>query len=141
MQSASSNLQLIKSGAADGGGKVSNVVTSTVGGMVIEVPPKKGTSVTEANNFNPGTTIASVADMNDAGNTVIFDEKGLMSLPGTSREAATIRRAMARATRETLIHRLRNNLYTPLWVQALEAAPPQTNHEGIHAHARAREEA
>jgi HlyD family secretion protein len=65
MQSASSNLQLIKSGAADGGGKVSNVVTSTVGGMVIEVPPKKGTSVTEANNFNPGTTIASVADMND----------------------------------------------------------------------------
>lgn len=71
MQSAQSNLQLINSGAADGGGKVSNVVSSTVGGMVIEVPPKKGTSVTEANNFNPGTTIASIADMND----MIFEGK------------------------------------------------------------------
>lgn len=65
VQSAQSNLQLIKSGAAAGGGKVSNVVTSTVNGMVIEVPPKVGSSVTEANNFNPGTTIASVADMTD----------------------------------------------------------------------------
>ncbi len=70
LQSAQSNLQLMKSGAA-GGGKVSNVVTSTVGGMVIEVPPKKGASVTEANNFNPGTTIASIADMND----MIFEGK------------------------------------------------------------------
>lgn len=65
MQAAQSNLQLMKSGAAEGGGKVSNIVTSTVGGMVIEVPPKKGASVTEANNFNPGTTIASIANMND----------------------------------------------------------------------------
>lgn len=71
VQSAQSNLQLMKSGAAEGGGKVSNVVTSTVGGMVIEVPPKKGASVTEANNFNPGTTIASIADMND----MIFEGK------------------------------------------------------------------
>lgn len=64
MQSAQSNLQLIKSGAS-GGNKVSNIVHSTVDGMVIEVPPKKGASVTEANTFNPGTTIASIADMND----------------------------------------------------------------------------
>ncbi len=71
MQSAQSNLQLMKSGAAEGGGKVTNVVSSTVSGMVIEVPPKKGASVTEANNFNPGTTIASIADMND----MIFEGK------------------------------------------------------------------
>ncbi len=64
VQAAQSNLQLIRSGAS-GGNKVSNVVHSTVDGMVIEVPPKKGASVTEANNFNPGTTIASIADMND----------------------------------------------------------------------------
>lgn len=70
MSAATSNLQLIKSGAASGG-KVSNVVTSTVSGMVIEVPPKVGTSVTEANNFNPGSTIASVANMND----MIFEGK------------------------------------------------------------------
>ena len=64
VQSAQSNLQLIKSGVS-GAGKVSNVVVSTVAGMVIEVPPKEGASVTEANNFNAGTTIASIADMND----------------------------------------------------------------------------
>lgn len=63
--SASSNLQLVKSGAAKGSGKVSNVVLSEVDGMVIDVPVKEGTSVTETNNFNPGTTIALVADMND----------------------------------------------------------------------------
>ena len=33
--------------------------------MVLEVPIKKGNSVIEANNFNEGTTIASVADMAD----------------------------------------------------------------------------
>ncbi len=63
--SARSNLSLIRSGAAKGSGKISNVVTSTVDGMVIEVPVKEGESVTETNNFNPGTTIATVADMGD----------------------------------------------------------------------------
>ena len=33
--------------------------------MVLGVPIKKGNSVIEANNFNEGTTIASVADMAD----------------------------------------------------------------------------
>ncbi len=65
VQSATSNLQLVKSGAAKGAGKVSNVITSTVDGMVIDVPVKEGTSVTETNNFSAGTTIASVADMGD----------------------------------------------------------------------------
>jgi len=65
LQSASSNLQLVKSGAAKGAGKVSNLVSSTVTGMVIDVPVKEGWSVTETNNFNEGTTIAVVADMGD----------------------------------------------------------------------------
>jgi HlyD family secretion protein len=60
-----SNLQLVKEGAIAGSGKVSNRVTSTVEGMVIEVPVKEGASVIETNNFNEGTTIASVADMQD----------------------------------------------------------------------------
>jgi HlyD family secretion protein len=41
------------------------VVTATVDGMVIDVPVKKGQSVIESNNFNPGTTIATVANMGD----------------------------------------------------------------------------
>ena len=38
------------------------MVSSTVEGMVIEVPVKEGVSVIETNNFNEGTSIASVAD-------------------------------------------------------------------------------
>jgi HlyD family secretion protein len=59
------NLQLVKEGAVTGSGKISNVVTSTVQGMVTEVPVKEGGSVIESNTFNEGTTIASVADMGD----------------------------------------------------------------------------
>ncbi|MEY4546681.1 MAG: hypothetical protein RL685_2876 [Pseudomonadota bacterium] len=65
LSAAGNNLQLIKEGAIRGSGKVSNVVTSTVAGMVIDVPVKTGGSVIESNNFNEGTTIASVADMKD----------------------------------------------------------------------------
>jgi HlyD family secretion protein len=65
LTAASSNLQLIKEGAIRGSGKISNVVTSTVEGMVIDVPVKEGGSVIESNNFNEGTSIASVADMQD----------------------------------------------------------------------------
>jgi HlyD family secretion protein len=45
--------------------RVANVVISTVEGTVLEVPVKEGASVIEANTFNEGTTIASVADMSD----------------------------------------------------------------------------
>ena len=65
LDAAENNLQLVKVGASKRSGAVSNVVYSTVEGMVLEVPVKEGGSVIEANNFNEGTTIASVADMND----------------------------------------------------------------------------
>lgn len=65
LSTANSNLVLIKDGAAKGSGRISNAVTSTVAGTVIEVPVKEGSSVIESNNFNDGTTIAAIADMND----------------------------------------------------------------------------
>jgi HlyD family secretion protein len=65
LDSAENNLQLVKVGASKRSGAVSNLVYSTVEGMVLEVPVKEGGSVIEANNFNEGTTIASIADMND----------------------------------------------------------------------------
>jgi len=64
LQAARSAVQLIKEGRS-GNSKVSNIVTSTVDGMVLEVPVEEGMSVTETNNFNAGTTIAAVADMTD----------------------------------------------------------------------------
>lgn len=65
VDAAENNLQLVRVGASKKSGKVSNLVRSTVEGMVLEVPVKEGASVIEANNFNEGTTIASIADMND----------------------------------------------------------------------------
>jgi HlyD family secretion protein len=63
---ANSNLQIVRDGQTRAAGKTSNVVvTSTVNGMVIDVPVKVGFSVIESNNFNPGTTIGVVADMDD----------------------------------------------------------------------------
>jgi HlyD family secretion protein len=65
LDTAENNLQLVKVGASRRSGAVSNIVYSTVEGMVLEVPVKEGGSVIEANNFNEGTTIAAVADMSD----------------------------------------------------------------------------
>jgi HlyD family secretion protein len=65
LETAQSNRELVKEGASKRTGKVSNLVTSTVTGMVLDVPVKEGASVIEANNFNEGTTIASIADMGD----------------------------------------------------------------------------
>jgi HlyD family secretion protein len=65
LETAQSNRELIKEGASKRSGKVSNLVNSTVEGMVLDVPVKEGSSVIEANNFNEGTTIAAIADMSD----------------------------------------------------------------------------
>jgi HlyD family secretion protein len=70
LATANSSLQLVKEGATRGQGKESTlVVTATVGGKILDVPVKEGNSVIQANNFNPGTTVAVIADMND----IIFE--------------------------------------------------------------------
>lgn len=66
MSVAGSSLQLVREGATRAQGKTSTlIVTATAPGMVIDVPVKEGFSVIQANNFNAGTTVATIADMND----------------------------------------------------------------------------
>ena len=66
LATAGSSLQLVKEGATRAQGKSSTlIVTATSAGMVIDVPVKVGNSVIQANNFNPGTTVAVIADMDD----------------------------------------------------------------------------
>ncbi len=66
LTTAGQSLQLVKEGATRGQGSQSTlIVTSTATGKVIDVPVKVGFSVIQANNFNPGTTVAVVADMDD----------------------------------------------------------------------------
>jgi HlyD family secretion protein len=57
-------LDIIKTGTSSGLGNYANtLIRSTVNGMVLDVPVKVGNQVIESNNFNEGTTIASVADI------------------------------------------------------------------------------
>jgi HlyD family secretion protein len=71
LEAAENNLELIKEGASKKSGAVSNLVRSTVDGMVLDVPVEEGNFVIETNTFNDGSTIASVADMNE----MIFEGK------------------------------------------------------------------
>jgi len=63
---AENNLELIKRGATKSSEKTTNtLIRSTINGMILNVPIEVGNSVIQTNNFNAGTTIATVADMND----------------------------------------------------------------------------
>jgi len=62
---AEETVDLIKEGASKKSGNVANLVRTTVAGMVLDVPVREGTFVTETNTFNQGTTIANVANMSD----------------------------------------------------------------------------
>jgi HlyD family secretion protein len=71
LNAAINNLQLLREGASRNSKQVANVVVSTVDGMVLDIPVEEGSSVIERNNFNEGTSIAIVADMN----SLIFEGK------------------------------------------------------------------
>ena len=63
---AENNLDLIKKGVTKSSEKTTNtLIRSTINGMILSVPIEVGNSVIQTNNFNAGTTIAMVADMND----------------------------------------------------------------------------
>lgn len=64
LQAAINNLQLLREGVTRNSKQVANIVVSTVDGMVLDVPVEEGYSVIERNNFNEGTSIALIADMN-----------------------------------------------------------------------------
>ena len=66
LETAEDNLQIVKEGVSKKSGSATlTLVRSTINGMILDVPVKEGNSVIETNNFNEGTTIASVADMED----------------------------------------------------------------------------
>ncbi|MDL2257037.1 efflux RND transporter periplasmic adaptor subunit [Bacteroidales bacterium OttesenSCG-928-I14] len=59
-------LDIVREGVSKKYANLSNTqIRSTISGMILDVPVKAGNSVIQANTFNDGTTIASVANMND----------------------------------------------------------------------------
>jgi len=64
--SAKDNLSLTRDGISAKTKTFSNtLVRSTVTGTILDIPIKVGNSVIQSNNFNDGTTIATVANMSD----------------------------------------------------------------------------
>ena len=83
VNAAEDNLAVVREGAQKATAASSNtLVRATASGMVLEVPVEVGDSVIEANTFNAGTTIASVADMDE----MIFKGKVDESEVGKLRE-------------------------------------------------------
>ncbi|MBO4985205.1 MAG: efflux RND transporter periplasmic adaptor subunit [Bacteroides sp.] len=65
-QTASDNLQIVKEGITQQSTAFSStLIRSTIDGLILDVPIKAGNSVIMSNTFNDGTTIATIADMND----------------------------------------------------------------------------
>lgn len=61
---AQQTYDIVKTGTTRGLGALANTeIRATVSGMVLDVPVKTGNQVIEANNFNDGTTIATLADL------------------------------------------------------------------------------
>jgi HlyD family secretion protein len=61
---ANKRYDIVKTGTTSGFGNAANtLIRATVSGMVLEVPVEVGNQVIESNNFNEGTTIAAIADV------------------------------------------------------------------------------
>jgi RND family efflux transporter MFP subunit len=66
LAAAKDNIDIVRKGASARVGSATNtLIRATIAGMVLQVPVEVGNSVIEANNFNDGTTIATLADMDD----------------------------------------------------------------------------
>lgn len=76
-------LQVVRDGvSSNNANESSTLVRSTISGIILDIPVKVGNSVILSNNFNDGTTIATVADMGNLifrGN-VDETEVGLLSV-------------------------------------------------------------
>ncbi len=66
LANAVSHLEVVREGVSKSAGTAeSNLIYSTAGGMVLDVPVEIGNFVIESNTFNDGTTIGSVANMTE----------------------------------------------------------------------------
>ncbi|MGA9238052.1 efflux RND transporter periplasmic adaptor subunit [Robiginitalea sp.] len=72
LSAANKRYDIVLTGTTSGLSSAANtLIRATVSGMVLEVPVEVGNQVIEANNFNEGTTIAAIADVDK----MIFEGK------------------------------------------------------------------
>lgn len=66
VRAAQDNLEVVRDGVSQSNASTSStLIRSTISGLILDVPVKVGNTVILSNTFNDGTTIATVANMND----------------------------------------------------------------------------
>jgi HlyD family secretion protein len=65
VNSAENGLQLLRTGATRSSGLVSNMIPATIDGTILDLPNKEGSFIIESSTFQSGTSLATLADMND----------------------------------------------------------------------------
>src|SRR5574344_825383 len=66
VKAANDNLEVVRDGVSKNNSDASStLIRSTITGLILDVPVKVGNTVILSNTFNDGTTIATVANMND----------------------------------------------------------------------------
>jgi len=97
-KAAYQHYDIIKTGStSDLGNAANTLIRSTVSGMVLEMPVEVGNQVIESNNFNEGTTIAVLADVNK----MIFEGKVDESEIGKIKEGLPLEITIGAIEKET----------------------------------------
>jgi len=71
LKAAENDLEIIRKGSVSGSSNANTNIRATVSGTILEIPVKLGDQVIAANNFNAGTSVAIIADLNK----MIFEGK------------------------------------------------------------------
>ncbi len=71
LNQARNDYQIIRRGSISGGTGANTNIVAQISGTILEIPVREGDQVIQSNNFNAGTTIATIADMSK----MIFEGK------------------------------------------------------------------
>ncbi len=71
LENSRTDYRIIRLGSAGGANSANTNIRATVNGTILEIPVEVGDQVIQSNNFNDGTTIATIADLK----TMIFEGK------------------------------------------------------------------
>jgi HlyD family secretion protein len=63
LKNSRADYQIIRMGSAGGSTTANTNIRATVDGTILEIPVEEGDQVIQSNNFNDGTTIATIADL------------------------------------------------------------------------------
>ena len=65
LRQAQNDFQIIRQGSLSGGSSANTNIIAQISGTILEIPVREGDQVIQSNNFNAGTTIATIADMSN----------------------------------------------------------------------------